>query len=76
MTLVLSSDLRFGTGWYGNIIAVGGCEPTDPEDPGNLQLDWLEVQLSMFRSRGMQVRFSFYFGESCHGFGVWVSLGW
>ena len=36
-------------------IAVGGCDPKDPEDPGNLQLDWLEVQLTMFRRRGMQV---------------------
>lgn len=41
--------------FYDSNKAVGGCEPTDPEDPGNLQLDWLEVQLSMFRSRGMQV---------------------
>ena len=35
--------------------AVGGCEPKDPQDPGNLQLDWLEVQLKTFRSRDMQV---------------------
>ena len=35
--------------------AVGGCERKDPQDPGNLQLDWLEVQLQIFRSRGMQV---------------------
>lgn len=35
--------------------AVGGCEPKSPQDPGNLQLDWLEVQLKTFRSRNMQV---------------------
>lgn len=38
--------------------AVGGCESTDPEDPGNLQFDWLQVQLEMFRRRGMQVGLS------------------
>lgn len=38
--------------------AVGGCEQGDPDDPGNLQFDWLEVQLARFRSRGMQVRVS------------------
>ena len=36
--------------------AVGGCEQGDPADPGNLQFDWLAVQLARFRSRGMQVR--------------------
>lgn len=36
-------------------IAVGGCEYREPDDPGNLQLDWLEVQLRTFRQRGMQV---------------------
>jgi len=36
-------------------IAVGGCEYREPEDPGNLQFDWLEVQLEIFRQRGMQV---------------------
>lgn len=35
--------------------AVGGCEQGDSDDPGNLQFDWLEVQLEAFRSRGMQV---------------------
>ncbi|KAI0092667.1 Metallo-dependent phosphatase-like protein [Irpex rosettiformis] len=34
---------------------VAGCDPKDREDPGNLQFDWLEVQLSQFRSRGLQV---------------------
>ena len=37
------------------VAAVGGCDPKDPEDPGNLQYDWLEVQLQTFRRRGMQV---------------------
>lgn len=36
--------------------AVGGCEYHEPHDPGNLQLDWLEVQLEIFRERGMHVR--------------------
>lgn len=36
--------------------AVGGCEYTDAEDPGNLEFDWLEVQLDRYRDRGMQVR--------------------
>jgi endopolyphosphatase len=36
-------------------IAVGGCQYTDPEDPGNLEFDWLEVQLNSFRNRNMQV---------------------
>lgn len=36
--------------------AVGGCEFGDRDDPGNLQLDWLEVQLETYRERGMQVR--------------------
>jgi len=35
--------------------AVGGCQFTDPSDPGNLQFDWLEVQLKAYRRRGMQV---------------------
>jgi hypothetical protein len=37
------------------LIVVGGCEYLEPNDPGNLQFDWLEVQLKMFRKRGMQV---------------------
>ncbi|OBZ76592.1 Endopolyphosphatase [Grifola frondosa] len=43
------------TSFHGNRTAVGGCEYTDPQDPGNLQFDWLSVQLEMFRRRGMQV---------------------
>ncbi|KAG1735436.1 Metallo-dependent phosphatase-like protein [Suillus lakei] len=35
--------------------AVGGCDYTDPKDPGNVHLDWLEEQLEAFRSRQMQV---------------------
>lgn len=38
------------------VLAVGGCEYRDPSDPGNLQFDWMEVQLNMFRSRGVKVR--------------------
>jgi len=36
-------------------IAVGGCEYHEPDDPGNLEFDWLEVQLKLFRQQGMQV---------------------
>ncbi|KAA1466378.1 hypothetical protein DENSPDRAFT_831193 [Dentipellis sp. KUC8613] len=41
--------------FYDSNKAVGGCEFNDPDDPGNLQFDWLEVQLETFRKRGMQV---------------------
>ncbi|KAI0759898.1 Metallo-dependent phosphatase-like protein [Irpex lacteus] len=41
--------------WFDSNKAVAGCDPKDREDPGNLQFDWLEVQLSQFRRRGMQV---------------------
>ena len=41
---------------HDNRTAVGGCEHSEPQDPGNLQFDWLDVQLEMFRSRKMQVR--------------------
>jgi len=34
---------------------VRGCEYKDPDDAGNLEFDWLNVQLSMFRSRKMKV---------------------
>ncbi|KAG6897450.1 hypothetical protein C0992_001450 [Termitomyces sp. T32_za158] len=36
-------------------IAVDGCNFHDQDDPGNLQIDWLEVQLKMYRERDMQV---------------------
>lgn len=41
--------------FYDSNKAVGGCEFKEPQDPGNLQLDWLEVQLDSFRTRGLQV---------------------
>jgi len=41
--------------FYDSNKAVGGCEYKDPEDAGNLEFDWLEVQLEMFRSRGIKV---------------------
>ncbi|KAH9006990.1 Metallo-dependent phosphatase-like protein [Lactarius hatsudake] len=41
--------------FYDSNKAVGGCEYREPDDPGNLQFDWLEVQLKMFRKRGVQV---------------------
>jgi len=37
------------------LLAVGGCEYTQHNDPGNLQLDWLEVQLGIFRDKGINV---------------------
>lgn len=36
-------------------VAVGGCHSREPDDPGNLQFDWLEVQLKTYRSRGLKV---------------------
>jgi len=36
--------------------AVSGCPYKKRDDPGNLQFDWLDVQLKMFRKKGMQVR--------------------
>ncbi|KAG8819890.1 Endopolyphosphatase [Serendipita sp. 399] len=41
--------------WYDANKAVGGCEYHAPNDPGNQQFDWLDVQLQQFRDRGMQV---------------------
>ncbi|KAL0950019.1 hypothetical protein HGRIS_010027 [Hohenbuehelia grisea] len=41
--------------FYDSNKAVGGCQYLDRDDPGNLQFDWLEVQLTMFRERNMQV---------------------
>ncbi|KAF9518808.1 hypothetical protein BS47DRAFT_1370951 [Hydnum rufescens UP504] len=38
--------------WYDNNKAVEGCKKGEP---GSLELDWLEVQLDVFRQRGMQV---------------------
>ncbi|KAJ6613436.1 hypothetical protein B0H10DRAFT_2165301 [Mycena sp. CBHHK59/15] len=42
--------------FYDSNKAVGGCEFKDRGDAGNLQFDWLEVQLKGFRARDMQVR--------------------
>ncbi|KLO18105.1 endopolyphosphatase [Schizopora paradoxa] len=41
--------------FYDSNKAVGGCEYGDRDDPGNLQFDWLEVQLDRYRDRGLQV---------------------
>ncbi|RDB22520.1 Endopolyphosphatase [Hypsizygus marmoreus] len=41
--------------FYDSNKAVGGCTFRDADDPGNLQLDWLEVQLKHYRNRGLQV---------------------
>ncbi|KAF9485346.1 hypothetical protein BDN70DRAFT_871374 [Pholiota conissans] len=41
--------------FYDSNKVVSGCPFTDPNDPGNLQIDWMEVQLEMYRKRGMQV---------------------
>ncbi|TKY85243.1 hypothetical protein EX895_006323 [Sporisorium graminicola] len=46
--------------FYDNNKAVDGCVKTKrgkgkDVDPGTAQLDWLEVQLDLFRKRGMQV---------------------
>jgi hypothetical protein len=35
--------------------AVGGCPYHDRDDPGNIELDWLEDQLEAYRERNMQV---------------------
>ncbi|KAK0468387.1 Metallo-dependent phosphatase-like protein [Desarmillaria tabescens] len=41
--------------FYDSNKAVGGCLTKEPDDPGNLQFDWLEVQLKLYRARNMQV---------------------
>ncbi|KAG5724344.1 Endopolyphosphatase [Termitomyces sp. T112] len=41
--------------FYDSNKAVGGCGFHDRNDPGNLEFDWLEVQLKMYRHRNMQV---------------------
>ncbi|KIK97145.1 hypothetical protein PAXRUDRAFT_825228 [Paxillus rubicundulus Ve08.2h10] len=41
--------------YYDSNKAVKGCPLSDPNDPGNLQFDWLDEQLETFRSRQMQV---------------------
>ncbi|KZT12740.1 uncharacterized protein LAESUDRAFT_13671 [Laetiporus sulphureus 93-53] len=54
--------------FYDSNRAVGGCDPTDPEDPGNLQFDWLQVQLEIFRKRGVQVWLSGHVPPSADNF--------
>ncbi|KAF8974554.1 endopolyphosphatase [Flammula alnicola] len=41
--------------FYDSNKVVSGCSYKEPNDPGNLQIDWMEVQLEMYRNRGMQV---------------------
>ncbi|KIY71419.1 endopolyphosphatase [Cylindrobasidium torrendii FP15055 ss-10] len=41
--------------FYDSNKVVSGCDSREPNDPGNLQFDWLEVQLKIYRSRGMKV---------------------
>ncbi|KAL7410416.1 Metallo-dependent phosphatase-like protein [Mrakia frigida] len=40
--------------WYDSNKAVDGCA-FGSKDPGALEMDWLDVQLEIFRGRGMQV---------------------
>jgi endopolyphosphatase len=40
--------------WYDSNKAVDGCA-FNSKEPGALEMDWLDVQLELFRSRGMQV---------------------
>ncbi|EMD40704.1 hypothetical protein CERSUDRAFT_111287 [Gelatoporia subvermispora B] len=54
--------------FYDSNKAVGGCEYANPEDPGNLQFDWLEVQLETFRERGMQTVISGHVPPSSYNF--------
>ncbi|KAJ2931588.1 hypothetical protein H1R20_g5383, partial [Candolleomyces eurysporus] len=44
--------------FYDSNKAVNGCPYDDPEDPGNLELDWLEVQLQSYYDRDMKVYIS------------------
>jgi len=37
------------------LVAVSGCEYRQTNDPGNLQFDWLDVQLGIFRDKGVKV---------------------
>ena len=51
LTLSLTFDVKTCSHWP----VVAGCPFKEPNDPGNLQFDWLEVQLEEYRDRGMQV---------------------
>jgi len=44
--------------FYDSNKAVGGCQYNEREDAGNLQFDWLEVQLKMYRNKNMLVYLS------------------
>ena len=62
MPLVMIGNIPFWMCWgirrlglLDKTSAVGGCEYTEKSDPGNLQFDWLEVQLHRYRERGIQV---------------------
>ncbi|KAF9057569.1 hypothetical protein BJ165DRAFT_1397817 [Panaeolus papilionaceus] len=61
--------------FYDSNKVVAGCPYNDRNDPGNLELDWMEVQLDMYRSRGMQVWIS---GENHFSAQPWdrVSRTW
>ncbi|TFK75900.1 endopolyphosphatase [Pluteus cervinus] len=41
--------------FYDSNKAVGGCLFKEPDDPGNLQFDWLGVQLKSYRNRGLHI---------------------
>ncbi|KAF8621618.1 hypothetical protein AX15_007637 [Amanita polypyramis BW_CC] len=41
--------------FYDSNDAVHGCPYNEPEDPGNMEFDWLETRLRNYRDRGMQV---------------------
>lgn len=41
--------------FYDSNKAVSGCEYRQTNDPGNLQFDWLDVQLAIFRDKGVKV---------------------
>jgi len=41
--------------FYDSNKVVSGCLFKERNDPGNLQVDWLEVQLDMYRKGGLQV---------------------
>ncbi|KAF8306485.1 hypothetical protein DL93DRAFT_216749 [Clavulina sp. PMI_390] len=49
--------------WYEKNSAVEGCKKGQP---GRLELDWLGVQLEVFRGRGMQVWLSGHVGPSLY----------
>jgi len=42
------------------VTVVDGCRYKDQDDPGNLEFDWMDVQLGLFRDRGMKVNLTKY----------------